>query len=169
MRLTSTNFAPKLWTCSLTSGRISNASTTAPRRREVAIACKPATPAPITNTLAGLIVPAAVVNIGKNLGKAADASKTALYPPILAWEDKASITCALLVRGISSMLNAVTFRSAKPLTIVGFPRGLRKLITILPSCNLSTSDSSSTPILRSTSVSRHRASLSEIIFAPACS
>ena len=32
------------------------------------MACKPATPAPITSTFAGRIVPAAVVNIGKNRG-----------------------------------------------------------------------------------------------------
>ena len=31
----------------------------------IAIACRPATPAPSTSTLAGLIVPAAVVSIGK--------------------------------------------------------------------------------------------------------
>ena len=72
------NFAPKLCTSSLTAGRISNASTTAPSLLAVAIACSPATPAPIINTLAGAIVPAAVVNIGKYLGKAAAAINTAL-------------------------------------------------------------------------------------------
>ena len=35
------------------------ASTMAPIRRAVAIACRPATPAPITSTLAGRMVPAA--------------------------------------------------------------------------------------------------------------
>jgi hypothetical protein len=37
--VTSTNFAPRLCTSSFTAGRISKASTTAPRRRLVAIAC----------------------------------------------------------------------------------------------------------------------------------
>ena len=39
-----------------------------PRRREVAMACSPATPQPITNTRAGVMVPAAVVSIGKMRG-----------------------------------------------------------------------------------------------------
>ena len=41
-----------LSTCSLVAGRTSVAVTTAPSRRAVAIACKPATPTPITNTFA---------------------------------------------------------------------------------------------------------------------
>lgn len=41
------------------------ASTLAPSRRAVAMACSPATPAPITNTLAGVTMPAAVMNMGK--------------------------------------------------------------------------------------------------------
>ena len=45
--------------------RTSVALTCAPSRLAVAIACRPATPTPITNTLAGLIVPAAVIIIGK--------------------------------------------------------------------------------------------------------
>ena len=52
-------------TCSATAGRTSNAETTAPSRRAVAIAWRPATPAPITSTRAGAIVPAAVISIGK--------------------------------------------------------------------------------------------------------
>ena len=48
-------------TSSFTAGRTSYASTTAPSRREVAIACRPATPAPSTNTFAGAMVPAAVI------------------------------------------------------------------------------------------------------------
>ena len=39
----------------------------APRRLQVAMACRPATPAPMTSTRAGRMVPAAVVSIGKNL------------------------------------------------------------------------------------------------------
>ena len=73
-----TKLAPRLSTCSFTAGRTSNADTTAPSRRAVAIACSPATPAPSTNTLAGASVPAAVVSIGKRRGDAAAATSTAL-------------------------------------------------------------------------------------------
>ena len=44
---------------------MSKPETTAPRRFAVAIAWRPATPAPSTSTFAGLTVPAAVVIIGK--------------------------------------------------------------------------------------------------------
>ena len=54
------------------------ACTTAPSRLAEAIACRPATPAPITNTLAGVSVPAAVIIIGNILGKRSAASSTAL-------------------------------------------------------------------------------------------
>jgi hypothetical protein len=37
-------------------------------RLAVAIACSPATPAPTTNTLAGVTVPAAVIIIGRTRG-----------------------------------------------------------------------------------------------------
>jgi hypothetical protein len=46
------------------AGRTSVAETMAPRRRAVAIACRPATPAPRMNTRAGGTVPAAVIIIG---------------------------------------------------------------------------------------------------------
>ena len=59
------NFAPRLSTCSLAAGRTSVAVTMAPSRRAVAIACRPATPAPMTNTLAAGTVPAAVIIIGR--------------------------------------------------------------------------------------------------------
>ena len=54
------------------------AVTTAPRRRAVATACSPATPAPMTKTLAGATVPAAVIIIGKARPNSAAASSTAL-------------------------------------------------------------------------------------------
>jgi len=59
------NFAPSDSTCSLTAGRTSEASITAPRRLAVAIACRPATPAPRMTTRAAFTVPAAVISIGK--------------------------------------------------------------------------------------------------------
>jgi hypothetical protein len=61
----------------LVAGRTSVAVTTAPSRRAVAIACRPATPTPITNTFAAGIVPAAVIIIGKARPKASAASITA--------------------------------------------------------------------------------------------
>ncbi len=64
------------------------------------------------SALAGWIVPAAVINIGINFGKRSAAFKTALYPAILACDDKASIACARVVRGTASIENAVTFRAA---------------------------------------------------------
>ena len=51
--------------------------TTAPRRFAVAIACRPATPAPSTITLAGVTVPAAVVSIGKKRPASRAASSVA--------------------------------------------------------------------------------------------
>ena len=71
------NFAPRLCTCSFTAGRTSVAVTMPPRRRAVAIACRPATPTPITNTFAAGTVPAAVIIIGKARPNSADASITA--------------------------------------------------------------------------------------------
>ena len=51
---------------SAAAARTSYAFTTAPRRFAVAIACRPATPAPSTTTSAGGTVPAAVMLSGKN-------------------------------------------------------------------------------------------------------
>ena len=41
------------------------------------MACNPATPAPMTKTFAALIVPAAVIIMGKIFGRASAASSTA--------------------------------------------------------------------------------------------
>ncbi len=87
--------------------------TFAPSRCAVAIACKPATPAPRTNTLAGGTVPAAVISIGKYLPSRPAATRAALYPATDAWEDNASSFWARLMRGISSIANPVTRRSAR--------------------------------------------------------
>ena len=73
-----TKVAPRLSTCSLATGRTSVADTMAPRRRAVAMACRPATPAPMTNTRAGAMVPAAVIIIGMARPNSAQASSTAL-------------------------------------------------------------------------------------------
>ena len=59
---------------------MSKASTLAPSLLAVAIACKPATPTPITKTFAGLRVPAAVIIIGKAVERFLADSMTATYP-----------------------------------------------------------------------------------------
>src|SRR5260370_15842737 len=58
------------------------------------MACRPATPAPITKTRPGVIVPAAVVSIGKIRGRVSAAIRTALYPQIVPMEESASMLCA---------------------------------------------------------------------------
>ena len=78
----------------------------APRRRAVAIACSPATPAPSTNTRAGGTVPAAVIIIGIARANSAEASMTALYPARFACDERTSIDCARLILGTSSIANA---------------------------------------------------------------
>ena len=77
--------------CSLTAARTSYPLTTAPNRRAVAMACKPATPAPRTSTLAGGIVPAAVVSIGKNFGSSDAAQSARLYSPAMLLCDEKRI------------------------------------------------------------------------------
>ena len=58
--LAETNVAPIDWICSATSGRTSNARTFAPRLPAAPMAASPATPAPMTKTVAGCVLPAAV-------------------------------------------------------------------------------------------------------------
>ena len=99
--------APIDLTSSAEDGRTSYAETTAPKRRAVAIACSPATPAPSTKTCAGVTVPAAVINSGKKRGDISAPTKTARYPAQSACEVKASIDCAREIRGTSSSEKAV--------------------------------------------------------------
>jgi hypothetical protein len=73
-----TNLPPSDSISSLAAGRTSVAETTPPMRRAVAIAWRPATPAPTTNTLAGVTVPAAVIIIGSTRVYSAMASTIAL-------------------------------------------------------------------------------------------
>ena len=82
------------------------ADTCAPSRRAVAIAWSPATPTPITNTRAALTVPAAVIIIGKARPYSAAASSTALYPARLDCDDRMSIDCARVMRGMNSIASA---------------------------------------------------------------
>jgi hypothetical protein len=88
--LTVKNCAPNDSTYSLVAGLVSKHLTMAPMFLAVAIDDNPATPAPITKTLAGGSLPAAVIYPIKALSNRLAASTTALYPEILAMDDKAS-------------------------------------------------------------------------------
>ena len=74
------NFPPRLSTCSLDAALTSVAETIAPNLLAVAIACNPATPAPITKTLAASTVPAAPSSSEQLFSNSAIQSTTALYP-----------------------------------------------------------------------------------------
>ena len=87
---------------------MSYAEATAPSLRAVEMACSPATPAPMTKTRAGVMVPAAVVIMGKMRMDVSAARSTALYPQIVPMEESASMLCARVVRGTSSTENALT-------------------------------------------------------------
>src|SRR5215831_10442812 len=126
------NVAPRLSTCSRTTGRTSKPATTAPRRRAVAIACRPATPAPTTSTFAGATVPAAVISIGKKRGSRSAAISTALYPETVACEESASIGCARVVRGIDSIAKPYTPWSASRSIPAASVSGSRNPIRIWP-------------------------------------
>jgi hypothetical protein len=58
-------------------------------------------------TVAGRIVPAAVISIGKKRPISVDAINTDLYPEMFACELSASIDCARLIRGIASIAKLV--------------------------------------------------------------
>ena len=82
--------------------------------------------------------------------------------------------CALVVRGINSMLKAVICRFANCWTITGFPRGFRKLINTEPDLSNSSSVRPSSLVcggltLSNMSASLHNWAESLIILAPAAS
>ena len=99
------------------------------------IACNPATPAPTTKTFAGVSVPAAVIIIGNIRGAALAASRTALYPTIVAIDDRTSIDWARVIRGINSSENEVTRRSASTAIGLGSHSGSHSAIRIWFACN----------------------------------
>ena len=103
------------------------------------MACSPATPAPSIKTREGVIVPAAVMNMGKSLGEASAAASTALYPAMVAMELSASILWARVVRGMSSMEKTVSLRSASSFMISGWASGSVKEIRVVPSLSASRS------------------------------
>ena len=77
----------------------------------------------MTNTLAGVRVPAAVIIMGNILGSMLAAKSTALYPAMVAIDESTSMLCARVMRGINSMANSVAPRSASRSTAAGFPSG----------------------------------------------
>ncbi len=99
--------APSDLICSAAAGRTSNPDTRAPSRRAVAMACRPATPAPMMKTLAGASVPAAVDSIGSSFGSAPAPRRTALYPLTVACEESTSIDCARVMRGTFSSASSL--------------------------------------------------------------
>ena len=105
----------------------------------MAIAESPATPAPITKTFAGSTVPAAVVSMGKYLGSAFAATRTALYPAMFAMEERVSIDCARVMRGIRSVAKEVIRRAASLSTASGWRVGIIVQRRIAPSRIASTS------------------------------
>jgi len=81
------------------------------------------------NTRPGVMVPAAVVSIGKILGNASAAITTALYPAIVAMEESASMLCARVVRGINSTEKAVNRMEAICWIVSSEPNGRKNPIS----------------------------------------
>ncbi len=150
------NVAPSDSTSVLDAGRTSYPLTTAPSRRAVPMACRPATPAPSTSTLAGRAVPAAVISSGKNRPNSAAATSAALYPATLAWELSASIGWVLVsVRGIRSRLIAVTPSAASAAASSGWTSGASMPITAWPGRSRPTTPADGLVTVRMTSASRY--------------
>ena len=108
----SIDLAPRDRICSRASSRMSNPSTKAPRRRAVAIAWSPATPAPSTRTRAGGTVPAAVMRRGSILGSRPAARRTDWNPSTVACDDSTSTAWARVLRGTRSSASIVALVAA---------------------------------------------------------
>src|SRR5438874_12706196 len=78
------------------------------------------------------MVPAAVVSIGKILGRVSAAIKTALYPQMVPMDESASMLCARVVRGTSSTEKEVTPVSAICCTTSTDPNGRKNPISACP-------------------------------------
>ncbi len=132
---------------------MSNADTIAPRRRVVAIACSPATPAPSTNARAGAIVPAAVVSIGRNFTSSAAPMSAALYPATVLCDESTSIDCAFVMRGTFSSESALMERFCSAAANSPALAGCMRATSRLPSLSRGTCsiDGRCTPSTRSAS------------------
>jgi hypothetical protein len=89
------------------------------------------------------MVPAAVVSIGKSRGSVSAAMTTALYPQIVPMDDSASMLCARVVRGMSSMEKDVTPVAASFWSVSSGAKGRRKPIRYWSG---RTSDKSASPV-----------------------
>ena len=83
-------------------------------------------------TRAGEMVPAAVISIGNIRGSAFAASRTPLYPAIVAIDESASMLCARVMRGISSIENSVAPVGARSRMACGAPSGSANPMTVCP-------------------------------------
>ena len=98
----------------------------------MAIACRPATPAPRMSARAGVIVPAAVIINGKMRGSRNAAITAAWYPASVAIDESTSMSWARLMRGIASSRKAVTPPSTSARTSAGSPAGSSTPTRIAP-------------------------------------
>src|SRR3954471_14485976 len=83
-------------------------------------------------TRAAVRVPAAVISIGNMRGRWSAAMRTPLYPAIVAIDESASMLCARVIRGISSIENAIAPASASVRIASGVPSGSANPITVWP-------------------------------------
>ncbi len=131
------------------------------------MAWSPATPAPSTRTRAGVSVPAAVTSIGKNRLVATAASRTALYPATVAWDDSTSIGCARVIRGSNARLNAVTLRAASCDTVSRSADGWNSATRALASRHTRASCAEGGCTLRTTSLCPSTSAAEATSLAPA--
>ena len=163
----STERAPRDRICSRASSRMSNPSTTAPRRRAVATAWRPATPAPSTRTRAGFTVPAAVMRSGNIFGSRSAASRTAWKPITVAIDDRTSTAWARVLLGTRSSEIMSAPVGAKPAATSGCQTGSKRPTT---TCDEPILDRRSSPGLltdTTTVPSARSADGSEVTDAPA--
>ncbi|KZM34444.1 hypothetical protein OJAG_27410 [Oerskovia enterophila] len=97
------------------------------------IAARPATPAPITNTDAGAVLPAAVTWPANMPPYSSADSTTARYPATFDIALSTSSDCAREMRGTASSARAVTPRSASCWTSASFEPGASIAIRVAPS------------------------------------
>mmetsp|Transcript_35239 Transcript_35239/g.76446 ORF Transcript_35239/g.76446 Transcript_35239/m.76446 type:complete len:261 (-) Transcript_35239:177-959(-) len=162
------NSAPIDLACSLTASLVSKTRTTAPKFLAWPVADSPATPPPITRTLAGGTRPAAVIWPAKKRPKWCEASMMARYPAMLAIELRVSKAWARLITlGMQSRARTVAFFfcswSTRSLLMAGRTYPTR----VLPSPSLSTSSPEGSLTLMTRSLVH--ASLPLTILAPLAS
>ena len=109
----------------------------------------------MTSTLAGGTVPAAVMNMGKNLARCSAACRPARYPDTVAWELRASMPWARLIRGSRSKLKTVASLVARARTASSDCATPKKLRTATP-CGIPATSSALGGFTRTTSPAPER-------------